>query len=106
MMQKHESSALAILGAAFVVLGSLFATWLAIATKGLLCEGECRSGLLALQTVAAVAGLLPACLTFVAALRDRRRQALFWFLITVVVYLLWGVLNDAAVHGWSDLKVF
>jgi hypothetical protein len=34
------------------------------------------------------------------------RQALVWLVIGPLVYLGWGLLSDAAIHGWAHLKVF
>ncbi len=66
----------------------------------------CQQGLVTLQIVIAVLGLLPAWTLVWAVVRSRWKLSATLLLVTAMVYLAWGVLNDAAVHGWGDLKVF
>lgn len=95
-------------GAVLVGLGACAAVLIAVLTEGLICgeSGECRSGLMTAQLLIALLGLLPAGGLFWASLRGRYLIALVCFISVVILYLTWGVLNDAAVHGWDDLRVF
>jgi hypothetical protein len=90
--------------AGLAVLGGWATDWLACHNEGTeTCElqGTARA-----QFYVALAGLIPLTL-FVRALRhDQGRQALVWLAVAILTYLTWGVLNDAAVHGWDDLKYF
>jgi hypothetical protein len=91
-------------GAVCAFLLALFAVWFGDLTKQLICYGDagtsCRMGLMNAQLVAAVAGLLPAGGLVWAVWTKRRRLAVAIFVVGVAVYAGWGVLNDAAVHGW------
>jgi cell division protein FtsW (lipid II flippase) len=92
-----------------VVGAALIAAFLAYITNGLLSTsdaGDHETPLLIWQLIVALAGLLPAVLFAWALHRHRDRQALLWLVTGIVVYLAWGVLNDASVHGWSHLTVF
>jgi hypothetical protein len=92
-----------------VCCAALFAAFIAYVTNGLLSTGEVGSHetpLLIWQLIVALVGLLPAGWFVWALYRRSDRQALLWLVTGMVVYLAWGVLNDAAVHGWSNLKVF
>lgn len=112
-MEKRPSSPLLTAGAVAALIAALFAVWIADITKGLICEGDmqtaasaCRNTLMTTQLVVALAGLAPVSLLLYAVLRGHRKLALLYFVVAVLIYLAWGVLNDAAVHGWHDLKVF
>jgi hypothetical protein len=92
-----------------VGVGALVAVGVAYLTKGLICGDSipgCRSGLMTGQLMVALAGLIPVGVMLWASLRGRYVLALLCFLAAVLLYLAWGVLNDAAVHGWDELKVF
>lgn len=84
--------------------------WIAVLTKSLICHGDtgttCRDGLMSAQLLMAFAGLIPAGALLWASLRGKNRTALFCFIAVALAYLVWGLLNDAAVHGWGNLKVF
>jgi hypothetical protein len=58
------------------------------------------------QLVVALLGLVPVALLVLAMARHRATQARVWFVVAIATYLCWGILNDAAVHGWHHLKVF
>ncbi len=58
------------------------------------------------QLVLAFIGAVPVALLLYAAIRGRRRLALSALIAAAIIYLGWGVLNDAAVHGWQHLRVF
>jgi hypothetical protein len=84
-----------------------FAAFIAYLTNGLLSTGDVGSHetpLLIWQLVVALVGLVPAGLFTWALCTRRDRQARLWLATGIVIYLAWGVLNDASVHGWSHLK--
>jgi hypothetical protein len=58
------------------------------------------------QRVVSVIGLVPVCILLYAAIQGRRKLALLSLLLAALMYLSWGVLNDAAVHGRHNLKIF
>jgi hypothetical protein len=92
-----------------VIGAALIAAFLAYLTNGLLSAGDAgdhETPLLIWQLIIALAGLPPTVLFAWALHRHRDRQALLWLVTGIVVYLGWGVLNDASVHGWSHLTVF
>ena len=68
--------------------------------------GSHQTSLLVTQLIIAVVGLLPAGLFARALVRRKDLQAVVWLVIGTLVYLGWGLLNDAAVHGWEHLKIF
>jgi drug/metabolite transporter (DMT)-like permease len=100
-----------ILAAVLIGLGALLAVALGWATDYVACETEgtdacSRSGLAELQLWIAVAGLVPAGLTLGAAFRGTHNRLRWIAAVTVLIYLVWAVLNDAAVHGWgSDMRL-
>ena len=63
------------------------------------CE---RRGLLTAQFYLAVAGLIPVGVMTFAAVTKRRALAATAITIALLVYAVWTVLNDAAVHGWGE----
>jgi hypothetical protein len=69
-------------------------------------DGSHETPLLITQLIIAVIGLFPAGLFARALVRRLDPQAVMSLVIGLVIYLGWGVLNDAAVHGWANLKVF
>lgn len=85
-----------------ILMGALVAVVLAAATEGL-CENCTDKSQERLQLVVAFIGLIPVTMLLVAALRAKARSAQIWAAISVVVYIIWAVLNDAAVHGWDNL---
>jgi hypothetical protein len=92
-----------------VALVAVFAAFIAYLSNGLLSTGDAGSHetpLLIWQLIVALVGLLPAGLFTWALCTRRDRQARLWLATGIVIYLAWGVLNDASVHGWSHLKVF
>jgi hypothetical protein len=85
------------------------AAYFALVTDAVLSTSEPGSHgtpLLTGQLIVAIVGLLPAGLLAPALDRRDDLQAVVWLVIAIVVYLAWGVLNDASVHGWSNLQVF
>lgn len=96
-------------GAVGAVLAACVAAFIAYATNGVLSteeSGSHETPLLIAQAIVGLVGLLPVGLFARALVRRRDFQAVVWLCIGVVVYLVWGLLNDAAVHGWANLKVF
>jgi hypothetical protein len=92
-----------IAGAILAVLATgpaIFAAWL---TRVNICGGACHNSLFDVQLVLAVVGLLPAGTLIYATWTGRRRLAVLSLVTGLVVYALWGLLNDAAVHGWANL---
>ena len=74
--------------------------WVACENQGTpACE---RKDLAQAQFYVAIAGVVPALLLVVDTWRGRRR-AVAWFAFGLAVYVAWGLLADAAVHGWDDL---
>jgi hypothetical protein len=90
------------------VLGACCAVFVALVTNAIVSTDEAQSHestLLVVQLVVAIVGLVPTGL-FARALYRRDPAAPLWFVVGIVTYALWGVLNDAAVHGWSHSVVF
>lgn len=76
-------------------------------SRGLLCENSCHDGLLWMQLVAAGSALLVASVFAYAVLIEKHLKVAAWSLLVMLAALLaWSVLNDAAVHGWGDMKFF
>jgi hypothetical protein len=104
-----QVGAMRIVGAVVAVLAACFAAFIAYLANGLMSSGDAGSHetpLLIAQLVIAITGLLPAGLFARALVRRLDFQAVVWLVISVLVNLGWGVFNDAAVHGWANLKVF
>jgi hypothetical protein len=77
----------------------------------LACENDtseacARQGLAHAQQVVAWAGAVPALTFTIAYLTGRRRLAWLALAAAVAVYVTWGLLADAAVHGWDDVLWF
>lgn len=107
--ERNPASPIRVTVGIAVVAAALFAAFIAYITNGLLSTGDVGSHetpLLIWQLIVALVGLVPAGLFVWALSRRSDRQALFWLVTGMVVYLAWGVLNDASVHGWSHLEVF
>jgi hypothetical protein len=91
-----------------IVGAALFAAFIAFITNALLSTGDAGSHKtpLLIWHIVALAGLLPAGAVVRALFRRKDRLAFVWVVIGMGVYLAWGVLNDASVHGWSNLAEF
>lgn len=105
-MEKSSPSPLLIFGAIAAAFGACLAVWVAAISKRLICESSCRTSLMDAQLLVALIGIIPIGLLLFAAIRGRRRLALSSLIAAVIIYLGWGVLNDAAVHGWQHLRIF
>lgn len=95
--------------AAAVVLAACAAVLVAYVTLAELGSGDSGSHptpLLVAQMAVAAAGLVPVAVLARLIVRGFRRSAFVAGAVAVLVYLAWGVLNDASVHGWGHLKVF
>jgi uncharacterized protein (TIGR03382 family) len=95
--------------AGVLVAAALVGAWFAYLTWGLLSTGDVgdhTTPLLNEQLIVGVAGLLPVGVLAVAILRRRNRTAVALAVVAIATYLFWGILNDASVHGWSNLQVF
>jgi len=97
--------AAAVVVAAFIVL--LFGAvidWLACEVDS--SEACGRMDLATLQFVVAGIGLVPSLLLGTALVARWRRVGVATLVLVAATYTLWGMLADAAVHGWDDLKFF
>jgi hypothetical protein len=104
----HLSPVAAAYGTGVALLAAGFAVFIALVADVVLSTEEVGSHgtpLLTAQLAVALIGLIPTGL-FAWALRRNDPKAVVWFVIGIVTYLGWGVLNDAAVHGWDHLAVF
>ena len=61
--------------------------------------GSHQAPLLLTQLIIAAVGLLPAGLFARALVRRKDVQAVVWLVIGILVYLGWGLFNDAALHA-------
>jgi hypothetical protein len=97
-------------------LGFLTAAWLVIVLSAILTQaGACddptsvactRHALATWQLIAAVAAGLPLGAAIWSGARGQGAGWGRWSVVMIAVLLLWGVLNDAAIHGWGNLRVF
>ena len=105
----HEMGPVRMMIATIAVVAAGVTAVLAWATNAIGSGNELGSHetpLLVAQLVVAVIGLIAAGL-FARALSLRAdRLAAAWLIAGLLLFLVWGVLNDAAVHGWANLKVF
>ena len=93
-------------------VAAVFGTFIALVTYALLCNGEsggstaCPNGeateTMTAQLILGFLGLLPPAVMGYFAHQDRRGPALIALILGVVLWVGWGVLNDAAVHGWGS----
>jgi hypothetical protein len=101
---------LVVLGA-LAIPASLVALLVAYLVDGYACDTEgsaacARQSLASLQFWVAIAGVGLVTGFFICAVR--RKVTLAWLLLgcSVLFYVGWGILNDAAVHGWgSDMAL-
>lgn len=77
--------------------------WLACDVAG--SEACGRQELATAQLVVALMGV-SAALAVVAQAWRGRRTLFAWLAIEALIYFVWALLADAAVHGWDDLKFF
>lgn len=94
------------------LVAAAFGTFIAFVTYAVLCNGEsggstaCPNGeateTMIAQLIVGLLGLLPPAVMAYFAHQDRRTPALIALILGVVLWIGWGVLNDAAVHGWGS----
>ena len=106
--QAGVANPLAIAGASALVVVAIGAVVLAWATDFAICLQDitCEDrGLKRAQLALAVLDVVPASLVVFAVLR--RRPRLKWLAIATFLLSLavWALLNDAATHGWDDLRL-
>jgi hypothetical protein len=79
---------------------AMIAITFAIATSNLWEESSTgpRPARYDIQLAVACIGVVPVGFMIWAAFTNRRRLTLFWLVVSLVVYAVWGFLNDAAVH--------
>jgi hypothetical protein len=102
-MPRRPLHPIIILGSLLALLATLPAVFIAWLTKTASCEPQCHSGLSKVQFIIAVVGVLPVATLLYASLTARRRLVAVSLVLGIFVYALWGLLNDAAVHGWGNL---
>ena len=86
--------------------------WWVYGGKQLTCFGEdtdtgtgCRMDLKNAQLWAAIGGLVSTALVW-ATHHRHYVLAVIAFVAVLHCFLGWGILDDSAVHGWGNLKVF
>lgn len=92
-----------IVDALFALCAALVAIFIAWLTKVNICGENCHDALYEVQLAIAVGGLVPAIALVFATSTGRRQLAVIALVAGVITYGTWGVLNDAAVHGWNNL---
>jgi hypothetical protein len=93
----------ALLGALLALLLAGLAALIGLVTEANICETSCTTrGLVTAQLVLALLGLVPAVILLLAVALHYRRVAVTALIVGVLIYGAWGLLNDAAVHGWSN----
>jgi len=93
-----------IIGAAIaaVVLARLIDVFACESGASEACD---RQALAEVQFAVACIGLIPALGLAVSVILGRRRMAWLLLAVAAATYAVWGVLADAAEHGWDDLKL-
>jgi hypothetical protein len=95
------------------LIAATFGAFIAYVTYGLLCHGEsygstmCPDGnpttTMSAQLVVGLLGLIPpALMVYFIFFRESKRGMWISFLVGLVVWAGWAVLNDASVHGWDS----
>lgn len=103
-MTRHALRRVAAAVVALVLLAAVAsAIFIATLTREASCQPGCDQPLATWQLRVAVLGAVPVGTLVYASATKRRRLAVASLVICVVIYALWGLLNDAAVHGWGHL---
>lgn len=92
-----------------LLIAATLGAFVAYLTWGLLSTGDSgdhTTPLLDAQLIVGVAGLIPVAFLGYAIMKKLRRATIALLIVSVATYLAWGLLNDAAVHGWNHLAVF
>ena len=96
-----------LLIACILVVPAAFAAVVAYVTLEFAVCGDAadceRESLGQWQVVVSLVGLVPLGAAIWVLRLGRRRQGLLLLGVAVLTYAVWGVLNDAAVHGWDNL---
>jgi hypothetical protein len=92
------------------VLAALFGAFIAWVTYALLCassDNGCGTaeGIMKTQLIVGVIGLIPAAAMVYYSFSGSSRRAVIAFVTGLIVWAVWAVLNDAAVHGWGHNMV-
>ncbi len=96
--------ALLVLGAASLAL--YFAAWVDWFACRVDSSGACeRHGLARLQLVVAAAAGVPAMVLAGALIARKRRTGILALALSVILYGMWALLVDGAVHGWDRLTL-
>jgi hypothetical protein len=110
-MTARPSSVAPAAGAVGALVGSCVVLAVAWATSFVACLESTGTDACGRKDLATVQ-LIVACVAFIPVLTlvygvwvGRTRLAWFALANTVAVYALWALLNDAAVHGWDDLRL-
>lgn len=91
--------ACAVVIAAVVVVVVGYLTWGAL-SNGYSDSGTHPQSLQTIQFIVAAVSLLPAGGAAATLVPWRPRLFAGWLTVAVLTFAAWGVLNDAAVHGW------
>jgi hypothetical protein len=102
-MNRKPPHPTAVFGACLALFATLPAIYFAWLTKAASCEPDCKDGLVTAQFIVAFVGLVPMGVLFYATVTGRRRLAVGAFVAALLVYGFWGLVNDAATHGWGNL---
>jgi hypothetical protein len=109
---KHPASGgTARLAAVLLLVGGLIVVYVGLITWGVACdvpgtEACQRQGLARTQFLVSLVVLLSAGITSICLWRGRFGAGAVALVLGLVSFAGWGLLNDAAIHGWDNLKVF
>ncbi len=102
--------------AVLLFVAAAFGGFIAWVTYWFLCFGESSGSLscpdgeatttMTMQLVVALLGVAVAAAMLRFALLRKRRAARAAMLVALATFALWGVLNDATVHGWDRDMIF
>jgi hypothetical protein len=87
---------------ALVAYGTYWGGCLSESGGSTMCPMNEPTNTMQAQLVLGIVGVIPALLMAFFAFRGRGRPAKATLVIGLVMWAVWGVLNDASVHGWGD----
>jgi hypothetical protein len=96
----------AVVGSSVLMVPALVGVFYAAASATLFCVDGCsrnQATLAVTQLVVAGFGLVPLVIAVLAALRGSRGWTAALLAVAVATYAIWGVLNDALIHGWGNV---
>lgn len=106
---RETAAPLTIIGAALVLLlavGGLAIGW-STDFVGCLNDDVCEDrGLLRAQWLLAIVNVAVALVLMFTVVRRHRRASIGAALAFAFGFLVWAVLNDAATHGWDNLRLW